>query len=708
MGTKLPKTTEELPAYAKIGIGRHGAGCRIIPGTGETTSKIILDSPEGAVRFDLARYWAGQTFDHLANDYFNRLDEAMAKPWALSKNDVLRYLAPVKLDVRIDGQKELDLQEEARRAQAFYSRWIPSINVTLDGEGEALNWTFSAGTIDDADIADSMRILRELGWKVKQVDPDANERNSLYHFAAEGVSEVATKRDAILGWTVGLTKTRASLVIAEIHRVRGNIPRTVIIAMRQNLSPWDDEFKKMDPIIQRYGADCATWWLDKKDKPDFSKPFLLVSFERMQHMTPEEVKKFTAICSESVIICDEIYNLQRKTTKRFKNIMAMAQGKHHLGLSGTLLRGFSHQALPPLIWTMRGGSAALPDYRYDRQGSEKAFNDRFGMTARANDGTTKKVAVLNNEKEFSQMLRPLMHRVLRHEPRIIAEIGSAPTIKELVNITMDAEHEKFYGVLLDQFSLWYKRILIERGQPEKFGHVELMTKMTFQDVGLTTPWNMPVSKTDTEFVAPVFPRRPTAFHEWTINRVREAVGEGRQAICFSKKPDALNVCHEFMTDIPSGVIHGEIKQKDRQRAIEAFRAGDAPVLWISLEVGAAALNLPQSSVCVIMDPDWTPSKMDQAEGRQTRGAVSESPYAYRLTCAGTLYEYMHGGGMVKQRAMDAALDGIAQRTTGADILDIRAYAYGLVFPGSLAFNSDEYGRPRTYTLPTDTQKGRVA
>lgn len=707
MGTKLPKTTEELPAYAKIGIGRQGTGCRIIPGTGEVATKIIFDSPEGAVRFDLARYWAGQTFDHLANDYFNRLDEAMAKPWALSKDDVLRYLAPVKLDVRIDGQRELELQDEARRATAFYSRWIPSFNVALDGDEEDVQWTLSAGTIEATDTADSMRILRELGWKIAG-EEGATKRNSLYRFAANDICEAATKRDTLLGWSMGLGKTRASIAWGEIQRARHNLPRMIIVALRQHLLAWEDEFPALDPLIDRYGKDCVSWWIEKKHKPDPYKPFLMVSLERVQHMTPAEKALLKALSAESVIGCDEIYILQNKNTKRFKNMMECLIGKHHIALSGTLIRGSATAALAPLAWTFRAGSPAFPDYRVDRQGSEKAFATRFGTVARASDGTSKKVAVLNDEQGFMAMLRPLMTRALRNEPRVVTELGDVPMIRELVNIEMDAEHKKFYAVLLDQFSQWYKRILIERGEPEKFNTQEIMVKLLYLKMGLAQPWKMPDSKKDEEFTAPVFPRRPTAFHEWAINKAREFVGGGRQIICFSEWPDVLDACRDFMTDIPSGVIHGGTPQKERRLILDDFRSGDKPVLWLSSGVGAASLNLGEASACVTMDPNWVPSVMDQGEGRMTRGAVYESQYAYRLNCPGTLYEYIHQNGEVKKRAMDAALDNISQTTTGAMILDTRAYAYGLVFPDSLAFNSDEYGRPRTYTLPTDVQKGRVA
>ncbi len=697
MATRIPKIGEELPSYAKIGIESSGAGCQITPGTGEMATQIVFDSPEGAVRFDIARYWAGQTYDYLANAYFNRLDEAIARPWALAKEDVLRYLAPAKLEIRVDETREFELQEQARRATAHYSRWIPNINVALDGKDAELRWTFSAGTIDKAEFTDVMHILRELGWKLSGED-GATKRNSIYRFAVNDLCEAATKRDTLLGWNMGLGKTRAALAISEIHRFRDNVSRTVVVALRQHLLAWQDEFPLLDPLIDRYGKDYTSWWIEKTHKPDPSKPFLLVSLERVQHMTEAEQMQLKMLSRDAVIICDEIYILQNKNTKRFKNMMNFLIGKHHIALSGTLIRGHAIAALAPLAWTFRSGSPAFPNYRIDRQGAERAFADRFGMRAQANDGTSKKVAVLNDEQGFMAMLRPLMTRALRHEPRVVEELGDTPMIREMVDIQLDEEHKAFYAILLDQFRAWYKRILIRRGEPGKISTQEILVKLTYLKMGLAQPWKMPDSENDEEFSAPSFPCRPTALHQWTINKVREVVADNRQVICFSEYPDVLDACCKFISDIPSGVLHGKTPQSERPEILKEFRNGAKPVLWLSTGVGAASLNLGQASVCIIMDPNWTPSIMDQAEGRMTRGMVAESPYAYRLTSTGTLYEYIHQNGEVKKRAMDAALDHIAQTTTGSMILDTRAYAYGLVFPDSLAY---KFGQPRTYILPTD-------
>lgn len=80
------------------------------------------------------------------------------------------------------------------------------------------------------------------------------------------------------------------------------------------------------------------------------------------------------------------------------------------------------------------------------------------------------------------------------------------------------------------------------------------------------------------------------------------------------------------------------KTRRRDRAIETFRSGRAPVFLISLKAGGVGLNLTEADTVVHYDPWWNPAVENQATDRAHRIGQDQAVFVYRLVAENTVEE----------------------------------------------------------------------
>ena len=77
---------------------------------------------------------------------------------------------------------------------------------------------------------------------------------------------------------------------------------------------------------------------------------------------------------------------------------------------------------------------------------------------------------------------------------------------------------------------------------------------------------------------------------------------------------------------------------DRQKVIDAFRAGEADVFLISLKAGGFGLTLTEADYVFLLDPWWNPQAEEQAVDRTHRIGQDKPVMVYRLVSADTIEE----------------------------------------------------------------------
>jgi len=153
----------------------------------------------------------------------------------------------------------------------------------------------------------------------------------------------------------------------------------------------------------------------------------------------------------------------------------------------------------------------------------------------------------------------------------------------------------------------------------------------YADLDVSTLDELPPGRTPVRTVATANPRR-----EEVIERIRAACAEGRQVywVCTliedseQLQAQAAEVAHaQLCKALPGcavGLVHGRMKPKDKQAAMDAFKAGDIGLL-VATTVIEVGVDVPNASLMVIENAERLGlAQLHQLRGRVGRGAVASS------------------------------------------------------------------------------------
>lgn len=93
-----------------------------------------------------------------------------------------------------------------------------------------------------------------------------------------------------------------------------------------------------------------------------------------------------------------------------------------------------------------------------------------------------------------------------------------------------------------------------------------------------------------------------------------------QLVVFGQSKQAINMLAARLQakDIPTGVLTGDTKQADRDKAVLDFQSGRLKVFLSTIKAGGVGITLTAASTCIFLDKAWSPSANRQAEDRLHR------------------------------------------------------------------------------------------
>ena len=153
----------------------------------------------------------------------------------------------------------------------------------------------------------------------------------------------------------------------------------------------------------------------------------------------------------------------------------------------------------------------------------------------------------------------------------------------------------------------------------------------YADLDVSVIDELPPGRTPVQTVAISETRRGEV-----VERIRAACGEGRQAywVCTlieeseQLEAQAAEVAHaELVTALPDlriGIVHGRMKPADKQRAMQAFKAGEIKLL-VATTVIEVGVDVPNASLMIIENAERLGlAQLHQLRGRVGRGSAASS------------------------------------------------------------------------------------
>jgi len=169
---------------------------------------------------------------------------------------------------------------------------------------------------------------------------------------------------------------------------------------------------------------------------------------------------------------------------------------------------------------------------------------------------------------------------------------------------------------------------------------------------------------------------PSAKTELLVADLAELVAEGHRALVFSQFTSFLGRVRERLDEagLPYAYLDGSTRHRDR--VIQRFRDGEAPVFLISLKAGGFGLNLTEADYCFLLDPWWNPAAEAQAVDRTHRIGQDKAVMVYRMVAQDTIEEKVMALKARKEELFSSVLgeDSLSSATLTAD--DIRALLTG--------------------------------
>ncbi len=232
---------------------------------------------------------------------------------------------------------------------------------------------------------------------------------------------------------------------------------------------------------------------------------------------------------------------------------------------------------------------------------------------------------------------------LRHEQ--VLEVELSPRHRKLYDTHLAKERQKILGLVEDY----------DRNRVAIFSALTRLRQLAL-DPALVDADHATVGSAKTDLLA---------------EHLLEVTAEGHRSLVFSTFTTFLRRVRDRLTEEGIATVYLDGTTRDRDRVIEAFRQGEAPVFLISLKAGGTGLTLTEADYVFLLDPWWNPAAEAQAVDRAHRIGQVRPVHVYRLVATDTIEEKVVALKARKAELFAKVVDGGGATSTGITAEDIR-------------------------------------
>ena len=488
-------------------------------------------------------------------------------------------------------------------------------------------------------------------------------RATLRPYQLEGYRWLDFLRQAGLGGVLaddmGLGKTVQVLAVVqrlveEREKAEGQVPTDVGTGKDSELTDFDalNGPEGTGPVLVIAPTSVVGSWVEQAER---FCPNLRVravtrtaakreeALERIAEGSDVVVTSYTIarLCEEEFIaqdwawvVCDEAQFVKNRTSATYKAVRRL-RAPSTIAITGTPLENSLMD-----LWALMSIAAPglLPD------------PERFGQVYRKpiDRGDTEAL------ERLRRRMRPFLLR--RTKEQVAADLPAKT--EQVLAVELGAKHRKAYDQRLARERQRILGLLEEDTAQSRFIALKALTTLRQMALdpalvdgdggndgsGTTAARGAKGAKDKAAATPPEGQRRsgrrpsPSAKIEVLLEHLGPIVSEGHRALIFSQFTRYLSGVREHLEDAGVRTAYMDGSTPDRQKVIDAFRAGEADVFLISLKAGGFGLTLTEADYVFLLDPWWNPQAEEQAVDRTHRIGQDKPVMVYRLVSADTIEE----------------------------------------------------------------------
>ncbi|GAU68365.1 putative helicase [Streptomyces sp. NBRC 110611] len=503
------------------------------------------------------------------------------------------------------------LVRKARKRELGYLEPADALAATLKGTAEV-----DGEEVEVVPLGALAALRGRLTAQARTLPQPPGLRATLRDYQLRGMTWLDTMTSLGLGGCLaddmGLGKT---LTVIALHQHRRPAEPVLVVCPASLLGNWQREIERFAP-----GTPVSRFHGTGRSLDGLAGGFVLTTYGTMRSSA-------TALAARSWawVVADEaqhVKNPSSSTAKALRGIRAPAR----IALTGTPVENNLSELWALLDWTTPGLLGPLKTFR--------------ALHAREVEGGEAPEAA----ERLAGLVRPFILRRKKSDPGIVPELP--PKTETDHPVALGREQAALYQAVVRET---LTRIETAEGIARRGLVMKLLT-------ALKQICNHPAQYL--KEAAPGLAARSGKLQ--LLDELLDTIlAEDGATLLFTQYVDMARLLERHLgaRGIPVQLLHGGTPVAERERMVDRFQAGRAPVFLLSLKAAGTGLNLTRAGHVIHYDRWWNPAVEEQATDRAYRIGQTQPVQVHRLIAEGTVEDNIAQLLSAKRALADAVLSG---------------------------------------------------
>ncbi|MFF8368098.1 DEAD/DEAH box helicase [Streptomyces lydicus] len=503
------------------------------------------------------------------------------------------------------------LVRKARKRELGYLEPVDALAATLNGTAEV-----DGEQVEVVPLGALAALRARLTTEAAPVPQPPGLRATLRDYQLRGMAWLDTMTSLGLGGCLaddmGLGKT---ITVIALHLHRRPTEPVLVVCPASLLGNWQREIERFapgTPVRRFHGAGRS---LD-----DLDGGFVLTTYGTMRSSATQLAARRWAW-----VVADEaqhVKNPRSSTAKALRGIKSPAR----IALTGTPVENNLSELWALLDWTTPGLLGPLKTFR--------------ALHAREVEGGEDPDAAAR----LARLVRPFILRRKKSDPGIAPELP--PKTETDHPVALGREQAALYQAVVRET---LARIETAEGIARRGLVMKLLT-------ALKQICNHPAQYL--KEAAPGLAARSGKL-ELLDELLDTILAEGGATLVFTQYVGMARLLEKHLAarGIPTQLLHGGTPVAEREKMVDRFQSGQAPVFLLSLKAAGTGLNLTRAGHVIHYDRWWNPAVEEQATDRAYRIGQTQPFQVHRLIAEGTVEDNIAQLLGAKRALADAVLSG---------------------------------------------------